>query len=170
MNDHSPNLFKAVAPIPQGYTSVTPWIISADTRALIALLKRAFDAHELGLMENPDGTIGHAEIRVGNAIVMAFDAPKGSAPTPAHLRLYVDDADRSFRQAVEAGAQTVTKVTMLAFGDRVGRVRDPLGNLWWIQQRIEEVGADEMNRRWTDPKWTKAMEYVQNSLAEALKR
>ncbi len=155
--------------IPDGYTTVTPWIISSDTPQLIDFLIAAFDGIELGRTPNPDGSIGHAEIRIGDAVVLAFDAPHGIAPMRAFIRLYVQDARKGFARALEAGATEVTKPTLLAFGDRVARVRDPLGNIWWLQQRVEEVSESEMQQRWGDPRWSEPMAYVQNSLAEALK-
>jgi len=154
--------------IPEGYTTVTPWIISADTPQLIDFLVAAFDGVELSRMANADGSIGHAEIRIGDAIVMAFDEPPGLAPMPAFIRLYVPDARKGFARALDAGATEVTKPTLLAFGDRVARVRDPLGNIWWLQQRVEEVSEAQMQQRWGDPRWSEPMAYVQNSLAEAL--
>ena len=155
--------------IPEGYTTVTPWIISADTPQLIDFLAAAFDGTELARLANDDGSISHAEVRIGDAVVMAFDAPPGIDPMPAFIRLYVDDARKGFAKALEAGATEVTKPTLLAFGDRVARVRDPLGNIWWLQQRVEDVSDTEMQSRWTDPRWSEPMAYVQNSLAEALK-
>lgn len=155
--------------IPEGYTTVTPWIISADTPQLIDFLAAAFDGTELARLANDDGSISHAEVRIGDAVVMAFDAPPGIDPMPAFIRLYVDDARKGFAKALEAGATEVTKPTLLAFGDRVARVRDPLGNIWWLQQRVEDVSETEMQSRWTDPRWSEPMNYVQHSLVEALK-
>lgn len=155
--------------IPDGYTTVTPWIISADTRQLIDFLAAAFGGEELARMANEDGSISHAEIRIGDAVVMAFDAPGGIDPMPAFIRLFVDDARKGFARALEAGATEVTKPTLLAFGDRVARVRDPLGNIWWLQQRVEDVSETEMQSRWGDPRWSEPMHYVQHSLVEALK-
>lgn len=155
--------------IPEGYTTVTPWIISPDTPQLIDFLVAAFDGTEIARMANDDGTITHAEIRIGDAVVMAFDAPEGLDAMPAFIRLFVDDARKGFAKALEAGATEVTKPTLLAFGDRVARVRDPLGNIWWLQQRVEEVSDTEMQSRWTDPRWSEPMHYVQHSLVAALK-
>lgn len=155
--------------IPDGYTTVTPWIISADTPQLIDFLVAAYDGVELARLANEDGSISHAEIRIGDAVVMAFDAPPGIDAMPAFIRLYVDDARKGFAKALEAGATEVTKPTLLAFGDRVARVRDPLGNIWWLQQRVEDVSESEMNERWSDPRWSEPMHYVQHSLVEALK-
>lgn len=149
--------------IPEGYTTVTPWIISPDTAGVIRYLEAAFDAVELGRVTDEEGRIGHAEVRIGNAIVMLFDSRPDWPSTPAFLRLYVPDADATHRQAVEAGGTSVTEVTHLAWGDRIGRVKDPFGNLWWIQSRVEEVSEEEMVRRMSDPEFTKAMEYVQSA-------
>lgn len=153
-----------VSPIPEGYTTVTPWIISRDTAGLLDFVRQAFDAVELARVVGEDGTIGHAEFRIGDAIVMGFDARPDWPDTPAFLRLYVEDADETFRRAVAAGATPITEVTHLFWGDRVGRVRDPFGNLWWIQVRVEEVDEAEMARRLADPEWAERMEYVQSSI------
>ncbi|NGO14343.1 VOC family protein [Streptomyces sp. HC44] len=153
----------AVKPVPEGYTTVTPWIISRDTDRLIAYVKEAFGAEEIARVVGEDGRIGHAEVRIGDSVVMMFDARPDWPPTPGFLRLYVEDADAVHRQAVAAGGTSVTEVTHLFFGDRVGRVRDPLGNLWWIQTRVEDLSPEEMERRLGDPEFTKAMEYVQGA-------
>jgi uncharacterized glyoxalase superfamily protein PhnB len=149
-----------VKAIPEGYTTITPWIIGADTAGLMDYLTRAFGAEELDRLTDENGIIGHAEMRIGNAVVMMFDSRPDWPPTPAFLRLYVDDAEATHRQAVEAGGTSVTEVTHLFFGDKVGRVRDPFGNLYWIQTRIEDLTEDEMTARLTDPTFTKAMQYV----------
>lgn len=156
---------KPVQSVPEGYTTVTPWIVGRDTAGLMAFLESAFGAVDLGRVPNPDGSIGHAEMRIGDSIVMMFDAPRDRRwpETPALIRLYLPDADAAYASAIAAGATSVTEVTHLAFGDRVGRVRDPFGNLWWLQTRVENVSADEVARRWSDPKWMQAMAYVQGS-------
>jgi PhnB protein len=154
-------------PIPDGYGTVTPWVVTRDTRRLLAFITQAFDAEELGRVEVEGGAIGHAEARIGDSIIMMFDSPFPVA-TPGLLRLYVQDADAVVERAVAAGATVVTRLTELAWGDRVGRVRDPLGNLWWIQERMEEPTPEEMARRLQDPKFTQAMVYLQSTLAGGL--
>ncbi len=151
---------KPIKPVPEGYTSVTPWIISPNAAELIDFLKAAFGAVELARLAGENGSIGHAEVRIGDAVVMMFDKRKPWRRTPAFLRLYVADGDATFRRAIAAGATAVTTMTHLAWGDRVGRVRDRHGNLYWIQERVEEVDEAEMKRRWGDPKWAAAMDYV----------
>jgi uncharacterized glyoxalase superfamily protein PhnB len=152
-----------VKPVPEGYTTVTPWIIARHTARLIEYVTEAFGGEEIARVLNDDGTIGHAEVRIGDSVVMMFDSKPDWPLTPAFLRLYVADADAVHRQAVAAGGTSVTEVTHLFFGDRVGRVRDPLGNVWWIQAHIEDVSPQEMEERLTDPAFAKAMDYVQSA-------
>src|SRR6266498_3569302 len=150
-------------PIPEGYTTVTPWIIGHDTAGLMDWLTRAFGAEEIARLVGEDGRIGHAEMRIGNAIVMMFDAKPEWHQSPACLRLYVDDAKAVHAEAVAAGGNSVTEVTHLFFGDKVGRVRDPFGNLYWIQTRVEELTEDQMLARLSDPEFTRRMEYVEGA-------
>ncbi|WP_206787860.1 VOC family protein [Amycolatopsis sp. MtRt-6] len=152
-----------VNPVPDGYTTVTPWIIGRDTAGLLDFLKRAFDAVELFRVVGEDGKIGHAEARIGDAVVMAFDSRDHWADTPAYLRLYVPDSVETQRRAIEAGATEVTRQTVLPFGDSVGRVRDPFGNLWWIHTHLEDLDAAEVERRSQLPEYIEAMNYVQSA-------
>ena len=155
------------APIPEGYTTVTPWIVSEHAASVMDFIAKAFGATELGRMADPDGKIAHPEMRIGTGVVMLFDAPEGWSAVPAFIRLYLDDAQATFDRAVASGATPITQVTPLAFGDAVGRVRDPFGNIWWLQQRLETVSAEEQARRWTDPRWSQAMDYVTTSFRRA---
>ena len=149
--------------------SVTPWIISRDTARLIDFITDAFGGVELARVPGPDGGIGHAEIRIGDSVVMMFDARDGWPDTPAFLRLYVADADAAYGRALAAGATSVTEVTGLFFGDRVGRIRDPLGNIWWLQQHIEDVDPAELAQRPSDPVAAQALRYVETSLDAAMR-
>jgi PhnB protein len=154
--------------LPAGYHAVTPWIISADSDALIAYVLAAFDAEELARVPGEAGRIEHAEVRIGDSTVMMFDSRTNWPPTPAFLRLYTADADAAHAQAVAAGGTSVTDVTPLFFGDRVGRVRDPLGNIWWLQSHVDDVDPQEMTRRAQQPEQLAAMAYVQSSLTVAM--
>jgi uncharacterized glyoxalase superfamily protein PhnB len=153
-------------PIPEGYGTVTPWVVTNDTRRLLEFLEQAFDAEELGRVEVEGGAIGHAEARIGDSVIMMFDSPF-PVPTPGLLRLYVPNAEAVLNRAVAAGATVVTRLTELAWGDRVGRVRDPLGNLWWIQEHAEPT-PEEVARRFQGPRYAEAMQYVQSTLAAGL--
>lgn len=149
-------------PIPEGYTTVTPFVIVKGAAEFIEFTKKAFDAEEITRV-GEDGAIGHAEVRIGNAIVMLFDSKKDWPPTPAFLRLYVDDCDAVYGQALQAGGVSVTKPTDVPWGDRVARVRDPFGNLWWIMTRMENLTEEELGQRYSEQKYIDAMEYVQGA-------
>lgn len=154
---------------PQGHGTVTPWLISRDTARLIAFAEDAFGARELARVPGPDGRIGHAEVRIGDSVVMMFDSAEDWPDTPGFLRLYVADADAVYERALAAGATPVTPVTALFFGDRVGRVRDPLGNIWWIQAHVEDVDPGELMRRPQDPAAMDALRFVETSLDAAMR-
>lgn len=94
---------------------------------------------------------------------MTFDAKEDWPWTPSFLRLYVEDGDAVFRQALRAGATSVTEMTNMPWGDRVGRVRDPFGNLWWIMTRIEDLDEEEIGKRYGQPEYVDAMAYVQGA-------
>ncbi|HEX2619729.1 MAG TPA: VOC family protein [Phototrophicaceae bacterium] len=167
-NSMDTHVAQNIQTIPEGYHTVTPWIIVKGAAQLIEYLKAAFDAEEIARVVNPDGAIGHAEIRIGDSIVMLFDAKAEWNATPAFIRLYVENGDAVHQRALEAGGTSVTEMTMLGFGDRVGRIRDPFGNIWWIQTRIEELNLQEMERRASDPTFKDAMQYVEESLDSEL--
>ncbi len=153
-----------VPPIPEVCPTVMTWIISRDTAKLLDFMKQAFEAQELTRMYNEDGTIGHAEAKIGDSIVGSFDAREGWPETPCFLRLYVEDADAVYQQALAAGAISVTEMTSLIWGDRGGRVRDPLGNIWWIQTHVEQVNQEEMAKRATEQPYLDAKRYTRESL------
>ncbi|MET8757649.1 VOC family protein [Lentzea sp. NPDC004782] len=146
--------------VPEGYHTVTPWMITAGhTAELIDFITEVFDAVELGRVgEAPD--IGHAEVRIGDSVVMLFDRPDWPL-TPAFLRLYVADDAEVLKRATERGATVVTEPTELFWGDRVSRFTDPFGNLWWVHQRVAEPTPEELNARMQDPAFIRAMAYVQ---------
>ena len=150
-------------PVPEGYHSVTPFVIVKDAAGFLDFMADAFDAQEIARVLVEDGRIGHAESRIGDSVVMAFDAKDDWPDTPAFLRLYVDDCDASYEQALKAGGTSVTRPTDMPWGDRVARVRDPLGNLWWLMTRFEDVSIEEMERRYGEQKYIDAMSYVQNA-------
>jgi PhnB protein len=159
-------------PVPARYSRVDPWVISSDTDAEIAFLGAVFGAVETAgsRMVGPDGRIGHVEVELGGSVIMMFDAHPDWPATPAHLRVYVADTQRAFDAAVALGGKAVTRPRDLPFGERVARVRDPQGHLWWIHQRIEDVSVDDLPARFADPDAQNAMNYVQSSLTEELLR
>ena len=154
---------RSVRSVPEGYHAVTPFVIVKGAARFLDFMRDAFEAEELGRVEGEDGAIGHAETRIGDSVVMTFDAKDGWPWTPSFLRLYVDDGDAVYEQALKAGATSVTEMTNMPWGDRVGRVRDPLDNLWWIMTRIEDVDEAEMARRAGEPEYIEAMRYVESA-------
>lgn len=147
--------------VPEGYHTVTPWLITQGrTHELIAFITAVFDATELGRVGEPPN-IGHAEIRIGDSVVMLFDAPAWP-PTPAFLRLYVADDAATLAKAAQHGGRTLTEPTEMFWGDRVSRFADPFGNLWWLHQRVAEPTAEELAARMRDPAFEEAMRYVQS--------
>lgn len=146
--------------VPEPYGTVCPWVITRDTHRLIEFLTEAFGGVEIDRVVNEDGSIGHAEVFVGESVVLAFDSRPHWPVTPAYLRIYVDDADATFERALRAGAETVTMLGDTPWGDRAGRIRDPLGNIWWVMARMEQVSAEELARRWVEPKWVAALEHA----------
>ena len=145
----------AVKPIPEGYHSVTPYLTVDDAAAAIEFYKKAFGATERGRMEAPDGTIGHAELAIGDSILMLSDQfPQGSTRSPKDLGgttgsifMYVGDVDAVVARAIDAGATIAMEVADQFWGDRFGTVRDPFGHLWSVATHIEDVPPDEMAER-----------------------
>lgn len=156
--------------VPPRYARVNAWVISQDTDAELRFMTSVLGAVETpgSRMLDADGDIGHAEVELGDTVIMLFDAKPGWPPTPAHLRVYVDDAVATVEEAVARGARVVTRPTLLAFGERVARVRDPQGHLWWLHERVEDVSPDELDSRFADPAALEALAYVQRTLREEL--
>jgi PhnB protein len=155
-------------PAPPGYTTVAPWIMTRDTGRLLDFIKTAFDGDELARVPLEDGSIGHAEIRVGDTILLAFDQRLGWPDMPSLLRVFVEDADDTMSRAVAAGARVVTEPRTHAFGQRGGRVRDPFGNIWWISAVVEDVAPEEGMQRLSDPTYADAMRDAQETLDREL--
>jgi PhnB protein len=137
----------AVKPIPEGYRSVTPYLVVQGTATLIDFLKQAFDAQELMRMPAPDGSIMHAEVRIGDSTLMMGDARGQMKPMPSTLYLYVHDADATYKRALQAGATSTMEPADQFYGDRSAGVVDPVGNHWWIATHIEDVPPDELAER-----------------------
>jgi PhnB protein len=137
----------AVKPIPDGYHSVTPILSGPGVAKLLDFLKQAFGAQEIHRMPRPDGTIMHAEVRIGDSLVMMGE-PEGSAqPMCGALYLYVHDVDAVYKRALQAGATSTREPADQFYGDRSAGIKDPLGNHWWIATHTEDVPPEEIARR-----------------------
>jgi uncharacterized glyoxalase superfamily protein PhnB len=139
----------AVKPIPDGYHTVTPYLTVDGAAKLLEFVKRAFGAEEVFRMDTPDGKVGHAEVRIGDSMVMLADATTSDQgkPMPAMIHLYVEDVDKVYRQAIEAGATSQREPTDMFYGDRTAGVSDEVGNSWWIATHVEDIPPEEMAKR-----------------------
>lgn len=146
------------SPRPPGYGSVTPYLICRHATDAIAYYVRAFGAVETMRLTAPDGTIGHAELKIGDAMLMLADemmemgfvGPESLGGTSVSLMLYVDDADRVFETAISAGGHVLRPVTDQFYGDRTGTLQDPFGHWWTIATHRETVPRDEIERRYRE--------------------
>lgn len=146
---------KATRAIPEGYHSVTPYLIVSGGAQALEFYKKAFNATELYRMPMPDGKLGHAEFQIGNSRVMLGDempemdirGPKSLGGTPVGLFIYVEDCDAVFNQAVRAGATVERPLADQFYGDRSGTVVDPYGHKWTIATHTEDLTPEEMQRR-----------------------
>ena len=138
----------AVNPIPEGYQSVVPYLIAPGNAAeLIDFAKVVFGAEEKERHPTPEGGVGHAEIKIGDSIVMLADAGGEWKPSTTPLFMYSDDCDGVYQRAMDAGAESVKEATDEFYGDRVAGFKDPAGNTWWISTHIEDVSDEEIARR-----------------------
>lgn len=145
----------ATKPIPDGYHSVTPYLVLRDAARAIDFYKKALGASEVFRMEAPGGKIGHAEIKVGDSVIMLADefperghvGPQSLGGSSVGLMVYVSDVDSQFRKAVDAGAKVKEDVKDQFYGDRSGTLVDPFGHVWTIATHKEDVPPEELSRR-----------------------
>lgn len=136
-----------VNPIPEGYHTVTPYLVVSDVATLLDFTLKAFDAKVVEKMEMPDESIMHASVLIGNSHVMMGQAREGNPATQTMLYLYVEDCDSVYQKALAAGAESVQEPADQFYGDRSCGVRDSLGNQWWIGTHIEDVSDEEIAKR-----------------------
>lgn len=144
-----------VKPIPDGYHTVTPYLTIRNAATALDFYKRAFGADEIFRIANPQGKVGHAEIRIGDSAIMLCDefpemgaqGPESIGGTPVMMHLYVEDVDALVERAVNAGGKLERPVADQFYGDRAGLVVDPFGHKWWISTHVEDVPPDELKKR-----------------------
>jgi uncharacterized glyoxalase superfamily protein PhnB len=138
----------SVKPIPDGYHTVTPYLVVDGVDKVVAFAKQAFGAKEpFPAMKRPDGSIGHAEIQVGDSKIMLGGTMPGYPAMPAMLYLYVEDCDAWYKRAIAAGATSVMEPADQFYGDRNCGVKDVAGNQWWFATHKEDVPPEELGRR-----------------------
>lgn len=146
---------KKAAPVPPGFRTVTPHLVVRNAKGAIAFYKSAFGAKEKLVMPAPDGSVAHAELRIGDSLVMLADempamgasAPETVGGSPVHIFLYVPNVDKVFAQAVKAGATVAMPLTDMFWGDRYGKLNDPFGHKWALATHVEDVSPREMAKR-----------------------
>lgn len=144
-----------VKAIPEGYEGATPYLIVKGAADALEFYKKAFGATEIMRIPAPGGTVGHAEIKIGNAIIMLADefpemnhrSPQSLGGTPVSMMVYVQDVDAFVKRAVAAGAKALTPVETKFYGDRSGSLEDPFGHQWHFSTHVEDVPPDEMAKR-----------------------
>jgi PhnB protein len=145
----------AVKPVPDGYHTVTPYLIVSGAAQAIDFYTRAFGATELMRMPDAKGRIGHAEIRIGDSVIMLADehpemgyrGPRALGGSSVSILLYVPDVDAMFERAIKAGGKSQRPVADQFYGDRMGTLEDPFGHVWTIGTHVEDVSDEEIKRR-----------------------
>lgn len=137
-----------VNPIPEGFHTVTPYLVVNGASEFLNFLKSAFDAEVRGVHKSADGgMIMNAEVKIGDSVVMFGDVMPGMDAIPAMLYLYVKDADSLYQKVIKAGGKSIHEMKDQFYGDRSGAVEDRWGNKWWIATRIEQVNEAELAKR-----------------------
>jgi PhnB protein len=144
-----------VKPIPDGYPRVTPYLHVDGANAAIEFYSKVFGATERMRMPAPGGKIGHAELQIGNSVIMLADefpdmnvrGPKAFGGTPVTVMVYVEDVDQAFDRAIKGGAKEIRPVMDQFYGDRSGEFEDPFGHRWNVATHVEDVPPDEMAKR-----------------------
>jgi PhnB protein len=147
-----------VKPVPDGYGGVTPYLIVKNAAKALDYYQKAFGAKEKFRMDKPDGKVGHAEISIGDSIVMLADefpemghvGPQSMGGTPVSLHMYVEDVDARFKQALAAGGKEKRKVQDQFYGDRSGSLEDPFGHIWHLSTHKEDLTPEEIDKRATE--------------------
>ncbi|MCA9054470.1 MAG: VOC family protein [Planctomycetaceae bacterium] len=145
----------SVKPIPDGYHSVTPYLICRNAAAAIDYYTKAFGARERMRLPMPGGLLGHAELEIGDSVVMLADenqewgamSPQTLGGTPASVLIYVEDVDTVFQRAIDAGAKVVRPLQDQFYGDRSGHLEDPFGHRWSVATHVEDVSPEELQKR-----------------------
>jgi PhnB protein len=144
-----------VKPIPDGYTTIAPYLIVEDAKGAIEFYKRAFDAAEHGMILTPDGRVAHAEVKIGDTVLRLCDnlpifearAPRELGGTTVEIFLFVNDVDAAVRKATDAGATVKSPPTTMYWGDRLSGLSDPYGHYWLIASRVEDLSPEEIDAR-----------------------
>jgi len=137
----------SVKPIPEGYHTVTPYLVVDGAERVLEFIRRTFQTQERYSMPSEDGKIRHAEIQIGDSVVMLSDPTEQWPAMPSTLHVYLEDCDAAYRRALEAGGVSVREPEDQFYGDRSAGVRDPGGNIWWVSTHVEDVSPEQLAER-----------------------
>jgi len=148
----------SVKPIPEDYHTLTPFLTVRNAERAIEFYKQAFGAQERGVAKGPDGKVMHAEVKIGDSVIMLSDeypefgalSPQSVGGSPMGLHIYIENVDAAFDRAVKAGAQVEMPVADQFWGDRYGKLKDPFGHKWSIATHVKDMSADEMKHSMDD--------------------
>ncbi|HXO38368.1 MAG TPA: VOC family protein [Candidatus Acidoferrum sp.] len=132
---------------PEGYQSVIPYLHVSGAAKLIAFMKEVFDAQEIAVYPRPDGTVGHAALRIGDSVIELADGGPEWPAMPCALQVYVPDTDAAYHRALKAGASSLVEPADQFYGDRTASVRDSCGNNWYIATQTQVVSREEVEKR-----------------------
>ncbi|MEV0283723.1 MULTISPECIES: VOC family protein [unclassified Kribbella] len=156
--------------IPGGKSTVTPYVVAKGAARFLEFVEQTFEVKSSLAVPNQDGTLGHAEITVGQSVLMAFDAQPDWPETPAFLSVYVDDVDKVFARALQAGATVVTELAeSRVTGDRGCRIKDPVGNVWWLQTHLYDVDPSTLGEVFADQAELSKIRAAQESFADEMR-
>jgi PhnB protein len=137
----------AVRPIPDGFHTITPYLVLDGAGKVIEFLKKAFGAEEIYRHKRPDGGIGHAQVKIRDSMLMLADATKDHPAAPCMIYMYVEDVDAWYERAIKAGGISIMKPMDMYYGDRNAGVKDASGMQWWIGTHKEDIAPEEVERR-----------------------
>ena len=137
----------SVKPVPDGFHTVTPYLVVENAAGFLDFLQAAFDAEVIERLTLPDGTVNHAMVRIGDSIIMTGTARPGNPPLPTMLYLYVPDVNSLYAKTLAAGAISIRELRDEYYGDRVGAVKDVFGNQWWLATHVKDLAPEELQRK-----------------------
>jgi PhnB protein len=136
-----------VKPIPPGYRTITPYLTVKGAKTLINFLERAFNAKNMRQTVRPDGSIGNAEVLIGDSMIMIADGTETWQSSPTSIYMYVENCDAVYQKAIEEGGESIIEPQDMFYGDRNAGIKDFCGNSWWIGTHIEDVSDEEIQNR-----------------------
>ncbi len=135
-------------PVREGFHTITPYLFVRNTPRLIEFLSSAFGGELIARKDRPDGAVMHAEMRIGDSMLMMGEGTGDFGPMPTSFYLYVPDCDAVYERALATGGSSVSAVRDMPSGERYGGVKDPCGNIWWVATHVQDLSPEEQERRW----------------------